>query len=101
MVFAITRLTRQVPVYSLLAARVSRYFCINNKKRATKKKLAVDLVRRFLNAYEPLETPLGNRLDVSSELIEYFEGQSKKDDLSDCMLQALAVMDWSQMAQQL
>lgn len=101
MVFAIAKLTRQVPVYSLVATRVSRYFCINNTKRAVKKKLAVELVRRFLDPNEPLVTPLGNRLDVPSELIKYFEGQSKKDDLSDCMLQALAVMDWSKMAQQL
>lgn len=101
MVFSIARLTKNVPVRSLLATRVSRYFSINTSKSTVKKKLAVELVRRLIDPNDPLMTPLGNKPGVPKELVGYFEGQSKKDDLSDCLLQALAIMEWSQMAQQL
>lgn len=99
--FSITQLTKNVQVYSLPASRVSRYFCINAKNRTAKKKLAVELVRRLLDPRDPVETPLGNKLTVPDDLVEYFKGQSKQDDLSDCLLQALAIMEWNYMAQQL
>lgn len=33
------------------------------------------------------------RAEISDELLEYFFSQKKKDDLSDCLLQALAFLD--------
>lgn len=99
MVFAVLKETRTAPVYSIVPSMPSQYYGIARKnKHAAKKKAFVSMAWRLLSGEE---TPMGNELHVSSKMKEFFEEQVKNDDLSDCLLQAIALMEWSQIARDL
>ncbi len=105
MVYATLRELRGDPVHSIPPQRVSNYFAIgkspsNSKSPSNNKKTkAVRMVRDLVESKQA--TPLGKELLVSQELVEFFNSRKKKDDLSDCLLQALAVLDWKNMSQEL
>ncbi len=103
MVLAILKLTRSSSrVHTLSPSRVSRYFSTNGATgTAMKKRMSVKLVTTMMDVNHPLKTPLGYTLNVPTHLVEYFNTEKKQDDLSDCLLQAAAVLDWSKMAQEL
>ena len=75
---------------------VAEYFNLCARGRA-KKKAAVDAVTSYINAQSL--TPMGHKVVVPSDLAEYFFLRTKKDDLCDCLLQAIAVSEWSEMNQ--
>jgi len=93
-VYSVSRLTKQVPVLTLPSSRVARYFDISKLKTSTKKQKAVELATRITSHDSAITTPLGERVKLSNELLNYFRQEPKKDDLSDCLLQAIAVLDW-------
>lgn len=102
MVFSVFKLTRSSPVHTLSPGRVSRYFGTNGiAGKGDKKRASVELATALIDPSNPLRTPLGNALQVPTHLVQYFTEQRKQDDLSDCLLQAVAVLDWSKMAEQL
>ncbi len=101
MVLAISKLTQSFPVHSLSPNRVSRYFGTNGKSGAAKKKMSTEFATKMIDTLDPMETPLGNTIKVPQDLVEYFKEEKKKDDLSDCLLQAVAVIDWYKMTQKL
>ena len=90
---------RRGPVHSLLPTRVAGYFGIKGSK-AGKKKAAVDLVR-VMAVEQRQATPLGEEVQLPGELVEFFQAAKKKDDLSDSLLQAVALLDWSTMSKHL
>ena len=104
MLFAVLKETRKAPVYSILPSMSSQYFGIArlNKPRV-KKQAFVSMTRSLLGVCDSdcEKTPMGNELRVSSKIKEYFEEQRKSDDLSDCLLQAVALLEWSQIARDL
>ena len=75
---------------------VAQYFNLCARGRA-KKKAAVDAVISYINAQAL--TPMGHQVVVPSDLAEYFFLRTKKDDLCDCLLQAIAISEWSEMNQ--
>ena len=101
MVYAVCQLSKQASVYTLPPKGVARYFEISNKTSAVKKRLGVKYVMELLDKETPKLTPLGERLTIPTELLEYFNREKKKDDLSDCLLQAVAILDWCHMTQRL
>ncbi len=101
MVLAVSKLTRLSPVHSLSPNRVSRYFGTNGKSGAAKKKMSIEFATKMIETLNPMKTPLGNTIKVPQDLVKYFEKEKKKDDLSDCLLQAAAVVDWCKMTQKL
>ncbi len=78
--------------------RVSYYFEYDsyhlNKKRA-----AVWVAKLLL--LEEHRTPLGNLVTTSDRILKVFQSHRKKDDLCDAMLQAVAVMEWKKMHEEL
>ena len=101
MVYAMCQLSKQASVHTLPPKGVARYFNISNKTSKVKKRLGVKCVTELLDTENPKLTPLGERLTIPTELLEYFKREQKKDDLSDCLLQAVAILDWCHMAQRL
>ncbi len=102
MVLAVSKLTSLSPVHSLSPNRVSRYFGTNGKSgAAAKKKMSIEFATKMIETLNPMKTPLGNTIKVPQDLVKYFEKEKKKDDLSDCLLQAAAVVDWCKMTQKL
>ena len=99
MVYATLRHLRGESVHSFPPQKVSSYFDIGGSSTVSKKMKAVKLVRDLIKG--GVQTPLGNKVCVSQEMVEVFLSKKKKDDLSDCLLQALAVLDWKNMSQQL
>lgn len=100
MTFGVLR-SRSSCVYSIRPMRVSNYFRIGSSHGRTlnKKCNATHLVLQML--LEGKATPFGNTVTASDELLDYYRHQKKKDDLSDTLLQALALLDWSQMSREL
>ena len=99
-VHALARTALSTPVQSIDARMVAHYFGIRAKNRQAKKKAAVELVSQILSDTDHL-TPMGNKTHVPDDLKVYFLKEKKKDDLSDSLLQAIAVFEWGQMAQDL
>ena len=99
MVYVTLRHLRGESVHSLPPQRISSYFEIRKSSSASKKTKAVKLVRDLIEG--ETRTPLGSMVCVSQEMVEFFHSRKKKDDLSDCLLQALAVLDWRSMSQQM
>lgn len=109
MFYGILRTVKDVPVLTILPRMTSQYFDVSHSQRRAKKKAAVDLVTNLISTerlhtdavHQIVVTPLGNRVNCLLELVEYFEKEDKKDDLSDSLLQAVGFMEWSQMAKEL
>ena len=99
-VYAMARTVLTAPTISVEARMVAQYFGIRAGKSQAKKKASIELVSRILSE-EEYQTPMGNKLTISDNLKAYFWKEKKKDDLSDCLLQAIAVLEWGQMAQDL
>lgn len=106
MTFSVLK-SRSSCVYSVKPQRVSNYFSIGKKrgqpkgqpKGQSKKTKANELVKQML--YEGKPTLFGNKVTASEDLLNFFGSQKKKDDLSDSLLQAVALLDWSEMAKDL
>lgn len=98
MMYALLR-SKGAFVHSLNAKLVAQYFSTSAKTSATKKRNAVKLVGEVTE--EQLRTPLGEKAKFSEESLQFFRTRKKKDDLSDCLLQGLALLDWSHMCQRL
>ena len=81
-------------VQSLLPTRVASYFEIAARGSA-KKTAAVGVVKELIGRKSV--TPLGEQVNFPEEVVKYFKNSKKKDDLSDCLLQGLCVLDWSTM----
>ncbi len=99
-IHALARSMLVTPVQSVDARMVAQYFGIRAKNRTAKKKAAVELVSRLLSEVE-YQTPMENKIQIPDDLKIYFLNEKKKDDLSDSLLQAIAVFEWGQLAQDL
>ena len=92
-------------VRSIPALQVGSYFEISGQsgksKTLLKKKAAINLITELITPGSSCCTPMGIQADVPELLVNYFNSQKKKDDLSDCLLQALALLDWKTMILQL
>ena len=97
MVYATLRQLRGDPVYSIPPLTLSSYFDIGKSSSSSKKTKAVRLVKGIVEKKQA--TPFGSDVSVPRDLAEFFNLRKKKDDLSDCLLQALAVIDWRNMSQ--
>ena len=86
-------------VQSILPKRVSSYFTIEANK-SMKKKSTIKLVQELIDKNSDRTTPMGCKVNISEDLVEYFNAEKKKDDLSDCLLFSLAVLDWSLMVKE-
>ena len=95
-VHVLARTTLSTPVQSVEARMVTHYFGIRAKNRQAKK-AAVELVSQILCDTDHLTT-MGHKTHVPNDLKDYF---LKERDLSDSLLQAIAVFEWGQMAQDL
>lgn len=95
MVYAILSQKQEALVHSLLPRLVASYFEIKADTRPKKKRLTVELAMCLIDQKQ--RTPLGMKVCASDEVAEYFRSMKKKDDLGDSLLQALALLDWSQM----
>lgn len=95
-VYALLSQRRGGRVQSVLPSRVGGYFGISGN---TKKTAAVGLVRDLIGQMQT--TPLGEVVRVSDGLKEYFQASRKRDDLSDSLLQGLALLEWSRMCHKL
>lgn len=99
-VYAVANTTLSTQVQSVEAKMVAQYFGISAGKPLAKKKAAIELVNRILSG-ENYKTPMGNEVSTCNHFKAYFWKEKKKDDLSDSLLQAIAVFEWGQMAQDL
>jgi hypothetical protein len=69
-------------------------------KGAKKKEAAVKIVKGLLHEQpSSMEQTLTTLPIVPPALVEMFEKEKKRDDLSDCLLQALAVLHWNKQLQ--
>ncbi|ORE03983.1 ribonuclease H-like protein [Rhizopus microsporus var. microsporus] len=73
--------------------RAAAQTAVNNRTTYKKKQAAVRLVQNWLNEKENSAIKLDDRLK------DMFREEPKKDDLSDCLLQALAWYKWQQFKQ--
>lgn len=99
-VYAMTRTMLSTSVQSVQAKMVAQYFGISARKSQAKKQASVKVVSSLLCEEGP-ETPMENKLLIPDNMKDYFWQEKKKDDLSDSLLQAIAVLEWGQMAQDL
>ena len=99
-VYAVASTTLSTHVQSVDAKMVAQYFGISAVKSLAKKKAAIEVVNRLLYEKDN-KTPMGNEVSISDQFKANFWKEKKKDDLSDCLLQAIAVFEWGQMAQDL
>ena len=86
------------PVLSVSPRVVAQYFNLCAKGRE-KKRAAIDLVSSLISGSAESLTPMGHKLVVPPDIAQYFFLRSKKDDLCDCLLQAIALREWSEMNQ--
>ena len=103
MFYGVIKEVKKVPVYVILPKMTAQYFDISAPRSYAKKKAGINLVNELIMSNTlggfAIETlPMGNKMVFPDELVRYFDEEEKKDDLSDSLLQAIAFLEWSQMA---
>ena len=70
----------------------------NNKHASNKRKPTSSELVESLIGDHPGPTPLGDSLTVPGNMVDYFTAQERREDLSESLLQALAVVEWNRLA---